>query len=71
MSLTLGHFFILIALVELVFIWKTTSDWRSEDHRKPEAERRPARLVMAAGVLTSAGLVAFALLHPLGEMPIL
>ena len=71
MNLTLAHFFILMALVEIVVLWKLTGDMRAEDDRKPEAERRPAMLIRAAAILASAGLVAFALLHPIGDMPIL
>ncbi|HEY0111822.1 MAG TPA: hypothetical protein VGB59_01585 [Allosphingosinicella sp.] len=70
MSLTLGHFFVLMALVELVVLWKVTGDWRTEDDRKPEAERCPASLIMAAAVLSSLGLVALGLLHPIGDMPL-
>ncbi len=71
MDVTLGHFFMLMALIELVVIWKVTGDMRAEDERKPEAERRPALIVRGAAILASAGLVAFALLHPLGDLPIL
>jgi hypothetical protein len=69
-TLTLGHIFVFMAFVELVLLWKITGDMRAEDDRKPEAERRPARLIMAAAVLSSAGLAAIGLFHPIGEMPI-
>ena len=71
MDVTLGHFFILMAFVELVVLWKMIGGMRAEDERKPEGERRPTGLIMAAAFLASAGLVAIALFHPVGEMPIL
>jgi membrane-anchored protein YejM (alkaline phosphatase superfamily) len=70
MTVTLAHFFVVMALVELVVLWRMTSEWRLEDDRLPEAQRRPYRIVRAAALLTSAGLVAFGLLHPIGEMPV-
>ena len=71
MGITLGHFFILMALIEPLFVWKLLDGMRAEDDRKPEEERRPAGIIMAAAVLTSVGLIAFALLHPIGDLPIL
>ena len=70
MKVTLGHWFVVMAIIELVVLWKMTGHWRLEDDRKPEAERRPARLIMGAALLTSGGLVAFALLHPIGDLPL-
>ncbi|HEX8642619.1 MAG TPA: hypothetical protein VF702_01755 [Allosphingosinicella sp.] len=70
MTFTLAHIFIAVAVLDLVVIGTITAKWRREDERLPDEKRRPARLVMAAAVLASAGLVAFALLHPLGGMAI-
>jgi hypothetical protein len=70
-NITLGHFFILMAFVDLIVMWKVTSRMRLDDDRLPDEKRRPAGLIMAAALIASGGLVAFALLHPLGKMPIL
>ena len=70
MTVTLAYVFIAVAALDLVVIAAVTRKWRLEDERLPEEKRRPASLVMAAAVVASAGLVAFALLHPIGELRI-
>lgn len=69
MTVTLGHLFILVALIDLVVIWSMTSKMLL-DERLTEDKRRAALIVRGAGIAVSLGFVAFALLHPLGRLVI-
>lgn len=68
---TLGHFLIGAALLEVVAVlWMARSVRPAEPGREAE-QRRAMRIIVAASILTSVFLVAFALLHPIGRMPVL
>ena len=71
MSVTLGHWLLLMALVIPVAVWTMTRAMRDSDYAKPEGQRRPVGLILAASLLCSAGLVSVALLHPVGKLVLL
>jgi hypothetical protein len=69
MEITLGHIFVAVAAIDVVVIWTMTRSMLA-DERAGDEKRRAARIIMAAGVAASVGLVAFAVLHPIAQLRI-
>ena len=64
---TLGHLFIAVAIVDLVVIWRMSRSMLAADPGS-EDRRRAARIVMAAGLATSAALIVLAFVLPVASL---
>jgi hypothetical protein len=70
-GVTLGHLMIAMAIVEVIAVLWMARSVRPAEPGKEADQRRAMRIIVAASIVTSLLLIAFALLHPLFRMPIL